>query len=108
MRSQRSRIVNAQAGYHLTNGWRLAFEVFNLLNSDASDIDYYYYYYASRLPGEPLDAVLDIHTHPVAQRMARVASAVRVLRRMFAPTSGQGSPMSAQILKPPEIRTKDA
>jgi hypothetical protein len=31
------------------------------------------YYYASRLPGEPLNGVLDIHTHPVTQRMARVA-----------------------------------
>jgi hypothetical protein len=44
--------------------------VFNLFNSDASDIDYYY---ASRLPGEPFDGVLDVHTHPVTQRMARVA-----------------------------------
>jgi hypothetical protein len=70
VRSRPSSIVNAQAGYRLSNGWRLACEVFNLFNSHASDIDYYY---VSRLPGEPLDGVLDIHTHPVTQRMARIA-----------------------------------
>ena len=70
VRSRSSSIVNTQAGYQLPNGLRLAVEVFNLFNSDASDIDYYY---ASRLPGEPADGVLDLHTHPVTRRMARVA-----------------------------------
>jgi hypothetical protein len=70
VRSRSSRIVNAQGGYRLSNGLRLTVEVFNLFNSNASDIDYYY---ASRLPGEPLDGVLDVHTHPVTRRMARVA-----------------------------------
>jgi hypothetical protein len=49
---------------------RLAVDVFNLLNSEASDIDYFY---ASRLRGEPLDGVNDIHTHPITGRTARVA-----------------------------------
>ncbi len=40
-----------------------------MLNSTVSDIEYYY---ASRLPGEPLDGVNDIHTHPMQPRMARV------------------------------------
>ena len=35
-----------------------------------SDIDYYF---ASRLPGEPLDGVDDIHTHPTAPRTFRVS-----------------------------------
>jgi hypothetical protein len=36
----------------------------------ASDIDYYY---TSRLPGEPLGGIDDIHLHPAAPRTARVS-----------------------------------
>jgi hypothetical protein len=39
------------------------------LNARASDIDYFY---ASRLPGEPMEGVEDIHTHPTLPRTARV------------------------------------
>ena len=45
-------------------------EGFNLLDSKVADIDYFY---RSRLPGEPLDGVDDIHTHPSLPRTARVA-----------------------------------
>jgi hypothetical protein len=69
VQSRSSRIVNGQAGYRFSQGVRLGLDIFNLFNSQASDIDYYY---ASRLPGEPLGGVLDIHTHPVTQRTARV------------------------------------
>jgi len=41
----------------------------NLLNARVSDVDYYY---ASRLPGEPLGGVNDIHTHPVEPRTLRL------------------------------------
>jgi hypothetical protein len=37
------------------------------------DIDYYY---TSRLPGEPLGGVNDIHTHPVEPRSVRLRIAV--------------------------------
>ena len=48
----------------------MSIEGYNLFNSAVADIDYYY---ASRLPGEPLDGVNDIHTHPSIPRTARVS-----------------------------------
>jgi hypothetical protein len=48
---------------------KLTVDVFNVLNAADSDIDYYY---ASRLAGEPLDGVDDIHTHPTLPRTARL------------------------------------
>ena len=47
----------------------MAVDVFNLFDRKASDIDYDY---ASRLPGEPLQGVDDIHFHPVEPRSVRV------------------------------------
>jgi hypothetical protein len=44
-------------------------DIFNLLNAADSDIDYFY---VSRLPGEPLDGIADIHTHPTVPRTACV------------------------------------
>jgi hypothetical protein len=49
-RSNATRLVNAQVGYKIGTRVRLAVDLFNILDSRASDIDYYY---ASRLPGEP-------------------------------------------------------
>jgi hypothetical protein len=48
---------------------RIIAEVFNLFDAKAADIDYYY---ASRLPGEPLAGIADVHTHPALPRSARV------------------------------------
>ena len=45
-------------------------DIFNLLNAADSDIDYYY---VSRLPGEPVDGVADVHTHPTLPRTLRVS-----------------------------------
>jgi len=70
MRSPVSSLVNAHVGYRLTKRSRLLFDVFNVLNSRVSDIDDYY---TSRLPGEPLDGVNDIHTHPMQPRTARLS-----------------------------------
>ena len=53
----------------MTKQLKLAVDVFNLLDAEDSDIDYYY---ASRLPGEPLDGVNDIHLHPTLPRTARI------------------------------------
>ena len=61
--------MNLQAGYQNAKGVKLALDVFNLFNAADSDIDYYY---TSRLPGEPLAGIDDIHTHPTLPRTARV------------------------------------
>ncbi|MEO7156821.1 MAG: TonB-dependent receptor, partial [Vicinamibacterales bacterium] len=73
--SRRTSLVNAQAGYHISPKVHLVLDAFNVLNSAASDIDYYY---ASRLPGEPAEGVEDIHTHPTLPRSLRL-----VLRLQF-------------------------
>lgn len=70
VRSEATRLVNAQAGYQLRRGLRVAVDVFNLTNARASDIDYFY---TSRLPGEPEGGVDDIHFHPALPRTARVS-----------------------------------
>lgn len=62
-------LVNARLGYRLTGGLDLSLDVFNLLDSDDSDIQYFY---ASRLPGEPAEGIEDIHLHPVEPRSARL------------------------------------
>jgi hypothetical protein len=49
----------------------LVAEVFNVLDREDSDIEYYY---ASRLPGEPVEGVEDIHFHPMEGRSIRVAA----------------------------------
>jgi outer membrane receptor protein involved in Fe transport len=69
VQSKATSVVNLQAGYRLTNHMKLAVDVFNLFNAADSDIDYFY---TSRLPGEPLSGVDDIHTHPTLPRTARV------------------------------------
>jgi hypothetical protein len=73
VRSQASSIVNADIGRQLTKRARLTVEVFNLSDAAVSDIDYYY---VSRLPGEPLAGVGDVHTHPALPRSFRVALAL--------------------------------
>jgi hypothetical protein len=60
-------------GYRLTDRVSLVFDLFNLLNAESSDIDYFY---TSRLPREPVEGIADVHTHPSAPRSARVTLAV--------------------------------
>ena len=48
---------------------RLALDVFNLLDTKHSDIDYFY---TSRLPGEPVGGVDDVHFHATLPRTARL------------------------------------
>jgi hypothetical protein len=73
VRSRATSLLNGQAGYELRRNVRLVLDVFNLLNSKASDVDYFY---TSRLPGEPAEGVADIHTHPTLPRTARVGLSV--------------------------------
>jgi hypothetical protein len=68
--SRSTTVVNAEVGYRLSSRARLVLEAFNLGNAKASDIDYFY---TSRLPGEPLAGVDDVHTHPTPPRTARIA-----------------------------------
>ena len=70
VQSQPTRLINLQGGYGLAKNVRLAADVFNLFNAQVSDIDYYF---ASRLPGEPLAGVEDIHFHPAVPRTLRLS-----------------------------------
>ena len=69
VRSSATSLVNLEGGYKFSKNVKLVVDVFNLFNAADSDIDYYY---TSRLPGEPLDGVNDIHMHPTLPRTARV------------------------------------
>jgi outer membrane receptor protein involved in Fe transport len=69
VRSNPTSLVNLQAGYQLFKNLRATADVFNLFDAQHSDIEYYF---ASRLPGEPLEGVEDIHLHPVLPRTVRV------------------------------------
>jgi TonB-dependent Receptor Plug Domain len=68
VRSKATTLVYAEVAYALTRRLRVGVDVFNLLNTVASDIDYYY---VSRLHGEPAAGVADIHTHPAEPRELR-------------------------------------
>jgi hypothetical protein len=69
VRSKGTTFWNGEVGYRLSNRSRLVLEVFNLFDAKVSDIDYFY---TSRLSGEPLDGIDDVHTHPALPRSARV------------------------------------
>ena len=74
VKSRATTLVYANLGYHLPPTWTLGVDVFNLLDARVSDIDYFY---TSRLPGEPLGGVDDIHTHPSEPRAVRVSLTAR-------------------------------
>jgi outer membrane receptor protein involved in Fe transport len=69
VRSHSTTLAAARVGYRVDRNVKVALDVFNLFDRKASDIDYYY---ASRLPGEPVAGVNDIHFHPVEPRTVRV------------------------------------
>jgi hypothetical protein len=62
-------LLNGLVGYELSGHVRLALEGFNLLNREDDDIAYFY---ASRLSGEPLEGIEDVHFHPMEKPSARV------------------------------------
>jgi outer membrane receptor protein involved in Fe transport len=70
VRSKATSLVNLQGGYQLLKNLRVTADVFNLFNERVSDIDYFF---ASRLPGEPLGGVEDIHFHPAVPRTIRIS-----------------------------------
>jgi outer membrane receptor protein involved in Fe transport len=73
IRSRATTLLNLEGGYQATKHARLNLEIYNQTNARASDIDYYF---TSRLPGEPLEGVQDIHTHPTVPRTVRVTLSV--------------------------------
>ena len=73
-RSPATSLFECEGGYQLAEHVRLTAAIFNLLNSAVSDVDYYF---LSRLPGEPVEGIADIMTHPSPSRAARLTLAVR-------------------------------
>jgi outer membrane receptor protein involved in Fe transport len=69
VRSKATETTNLRVGYKIDPKWRVHMDVFNLFDRKDSDVDYYY---ASRLQGEPVDGVNDVHFHPVEPRTVRV------------------------------------
>ena len=70
VRSKATTLLNFEGGYQFVKALRMNVQIYNLLDAEVSDIDYYF---ASRLPGEPLAGVEDIHVHPAVPRTLRVS-----------------------------------
>jgi outer membrane receptor protein involved in Fe transport len=66
--SDPTTLVNLEAGYRFREHWRVFLTVFNVFDTEASDITYFY---ESQLPGEAAP-VEDIHFHPVEPRTFRL------------------------------------
>ena len=73
VRSKPTTLVNLGAGYELAKNLRVTADLFNLFDARDSDIDYYF---TSRLSGEPLAGVGDIHFHPAVPRTVRAGLVV--------------------------------
>jgi outer membrane receptor protein involved in Fe transport len=71
VRSKPTTLLNFEGGYQFVKALRVNLQVYNLLDSQVSDIDYYF---ASRLPGEPLTGVDDVHVHPAVPRTLRLSA----------------------------------
>jgi TonB dependent receptor/TonB-dependent Receptor Plug Domain len=69
VRSAPTATVSARLGFKFEDGLIVRLDGFNLLNNEASQIDYYY---ASRLAAEPGE-VNDIHFHPLEPRSFRLS-----------------------------------
>jgi len=67
--SKSTTLWNGEAGYRVSTKARIVVEAFNIFDAKVSDIDHFY---TSRLPGEPVDGIEDIHLHPALPRSARV------------------------------------
>lgn len=71
--SRPTSLVNLDGAVQATSRLRVVISVFNVMNAADSDIDYYF---VSRLPGEPLAGVPDVHVHPTIPRTIRISTAV--------------------------------
>ncbi len=70
VRASATTLLNADAGFRIVRGIRVQATLLNVLNSNASDIQYAY---ASRLRGEAAGGVNDVHFHPVEPRQLRAS-----------------------------------
>jgi outer membrane receptor protein involved in Fe transport len=70
VRSNPKTSVSARIGYKLDDGLIVRLDAFNLLNQEASQIDYFY---TSRLAGETAGRVDDVHFHPLEPRSFRLS-----------------------------------
>jgi hypothetical protein len=68
VRSEANSLVNLSVGYKLGNA-RLTVQILNVFDEEHSDVQYFY---SSRLAGEPVGGVDDIHFHPSEPREFRV------------------------------------
>jgi hypothetical protein len=66
-------MVNARVGYRFSE-LELYIEGFNIFDRRDSDVDYFY---RSRLPGEPVAGVEDMHFHPVEPLAVRAGLLMR-------------------------------
>jgi len=73
VRSKATTLLNFEGGYQFAKALRLNAQIYNLFDAEVSDIDYYF---ASRLPGEPVEGIEDIHVHPAVPRTLRVSFVV--------------------------------
>ena len=73
--SPATSLVYTDVGYNLSDTWNIGVSVFNVFNSRVSEIDYFY---TSRLHGEPLSGVNDVHTHAADPRSVRVSITARL------------------------------
>ena len=61
--------VNGRLGYR-KDDWEVAIDVLNILGREDNDVEYFY---TSRLPGEPVAGVDDVHLHPAEPRTFRIS-----------------------------------
>ncbi len=71
IRSANTTLLSGRVGYRINERFNVAVEGFNLLDREASQIDYFY---TSRLPGEPAEGIDDFHFHPVEPRLFRLTA----------------------------------
>jgi hypothetical protein len=69
VRAPSSTTINARVGWR-SRRWDAALEILNVLDRANHDIAYFY---RSRLRGEPVDGVDDIHFHPAEPRTLRLS-----------------------------------
>jgi outer membrane receptor protein involved in Fe transport len=70
VRSKASTTLNARLAWQVVPRLSLGLDAFNLTNAKLSDVDYFY---TSRLPGEPLEGIDDIHSHPLQPFRVRLS-----------------------------------
>ncbi|MCU0225860.1 MAG: TonB-dependent receptor [Acidobacteria bacterium] len=74
VRSASTSLINLRTEYAFSPEFAVVVEVFNLLDAQDSDIEYFY---DSRLPGEPAEGIGDVHFHPMEPREWRLSLAWR-------------------------------